>query len=332
MKSKKIISVLLTATMAFGLGACGGSSSSTSDASSETASGDKVYQIGICQLLEHDALDAATEGFEEALTDKLGDNVKFDFQNAQGEETNCATITSGFVSDHVDLIFANATAALQAASAATADIPIVGTSITDYATALNETDWTGATGKNITGTSDLAPLDQQVDMLTELVPDVKQVGIVYCSSEANSAYQAEKVGEYLDAKNIAWKTYTAADSNEIQSVLTNAIADCDCLYVPTDNTMAANTEIIKNVTLPAKIPVIAGEEGICAGGLATLSISYHDIGYKAGEMAYDILVNGKDPATMDIEFAPTTVKEYNPTIAEELGITIPDDYTAIEGY
>lgn len=329
MKMKKIISIALTAAMAMGLAACG---SSQDSGSADSASSGKVYHIGICQLLEHDALDAATEGFRDALTEKLGDNVEFNFQNAQGEETNCATIASGFVSDNVDLIMANATAALQASSAATSEIPIVGTSITDYATALNADDWNGASGTNITGTSDLAPLDQQVEMLVELVPDVKQVAIVYCSAEANSAYQATKVGEYLDEKGIAWKEYTAADSNEIQSVITNAISECDCVYVPTDNTMAANTEIIKNVTVPAKIPVIAGEEGMCAGGLATLSISYYDIGYKAGEMAYDILVNGEDPATMEIGFAPETVKEYNPTIADELGITIPDDYTAIEGY
>lgn len=339
---KKMISSILIASMAMSLAACGSSSAdnttTTSSAdnntaeSTESTSSDKVYHVGICQLLEHDALDAATQGFQDALTEKLGDNVVFDVQNAQGEETNCATIASGFVSDNVDLILANATAALQATSAATADIPIIGTSITDYATALNADDWTGASGCNITGTSDLAPLDQQVDMLVELVPDVKQVGIVYCSAEANSEYQATQIENYLDEKGIAWKTYTAADSNEIQSIVTTAVDECDCLYVPTDNTMAANTEIIKNVTLPAKVPVIAAEEGICAGGLATLSISYYDIGYKAGEMGYDILVNGADPATMNIEFAPKTVKEYNATIAEELGVTIPDDYTAIEGY
>lgn len=338
---KKIISAILVASMAMSLAACGNSTNESKDSSSDVTSGTesgtktsgKVYNIGIIQLLEHEALDAASKGFQEALTEKLGkDHVKFDYQNAQGEETNCATIVSGFVSSDVDLILANATSALQSASAATNTIPIIGTSITDYATALNEKDWNGASGTNITGTSDLAPLDQQVDMLAELVPNVKQVGIVYCSSEANSAYQSKQVQGYLDKKGIKWKEYTAADSNEIQSVLTNAIADSDCIYVPTDNTMAANTEIIKNVTIPAKIPVIAGEQGICAGGLATLSIEYYDIGYKAGEMAYDILVNGKDPGTMNIEFAPATTKKYNATIADELGITVPDDYTAIEGY
>lgn len=317
-KMKKILSAILVAGMAMSLTACSGDSD--------------VYRIGICQQLEHEALDAATKGFQDALTEKLGDKVEFNLQNAQGEVTNCASIANSFVSDDVDLIMANATSALQSCAAATADIPIVATSITDYATALNAENWTGATGKNITGTSDLAPLDKQADMLAELVPDVTQVGILYCSAEPNSAFQATEIGKYLDEKGIAWKEYTAADSNEIQSVVTSVITECDCIYIPTDNTMAANTEIIKNVTVPAGIPVIAGEAGICAGGLATLSISYYDLGYKTGEMAYEILVNGADPAAMEIEYAPKAEKMYNPTIAEELGITIPDDYTAIEGY
>ncbi len=317
-KMKKILSAILVAATAMSLTACGGDSD--------------VYRVGICQQLEHEALDAATKGFQDALTEKLGDKVEFNLQNAQGEVTNCASIANSFVSDDVDLIMANATSALQSCAAATADIPIVATSITDYATALNAEDWTGTTGKNITGTSDLAPLDKQVEMLIELVPDVATVGILYCSAEPNSAFQAAEVGKLLDEKSISWKEYTAADSNEIQSVVTNAITDCDCIYIPTDNTMAANTEIVKNVTVPAGIPVIAGEQGICAGGIATLSISYYDLGYKTGEMAYEILVNGADPATMEIEYAPKAEKMYNATIANELGITIPDDYTAIEGY
>ncbi|MBO5372896.1 MAG: ABC transporter substrate-binding protein [Lachnospiraceae bacterium] len=317
-KMKKVLSAIVVASMAMSFTACGGDSD--------------VYRVGICQQLEHEALDAATKGFQDALTEKLGDKVEFDLQNAQGEATNCASIANGFVADDVDLIMANATSALQSCSAATAEIPIVATSITDYATALNAENWTGTTGKNITGTSDLAPLDQQVEMLVELVPDAESVGILYCSAEPNSAFQAAEVGKYLDEKGIAWKEYTAADSNEIQSVVTNAVAECDCIYIPTDNTMAANTEIVKNVTVPAGVPVIAGEQGICAGGIATLSISYYDLGYKTGEMAYEILVNGANPAEMEIEYAPKAEKMYNATIAGELGINIPDDYTAIEGY
>lgn len=324
----------MATAMVLGLVGCGNASStqtaSGSTSSTEAGTDGKVYHIGVCQLVEHEALDAATQGFQDALKDKLGENnVVFDVQNAQGEETNCATICTGFVSDNVDLILANATASLQAASAATNSIPIVGTSITDYATALNADDWNGTSGTNITGTSDLAPLNQQEAMIKELVPDVTQVGIVYCSAEANSVFQANQIEAALEKDGIAYKEYSAADSNEIQSVVTKAVSECDCLYVPTDNTMAANVDIIKNVTVPAGIPVIAGEEGICQGALATLSISYYDIGQAAGEMAYEILVNGKDPGTMEIEYASATTKEYNADVADALGITIPDDYVKL---
>ena len=324
----------MATAMVLGLVGCGNASStqtaSGSTSSTEAGTNGKVYHLGVCQLVEHEALDAATQGFQDALKDKLGENnVVFDVQNAQGEETNCATICTGFVSDNVDLILANATASLQAASAATNSIPIVGTSITDYATALNADDWNGTSGTNITGTSDLAPLDQQEAMIKELVPDVTQVGIVYCSAEANSVFQANQIEAALEKDGIAYKEYSAADSNEIQSVVTKAVSECDCLYVPTDNTMAANVDIIKNVTVPAGIPVIAGEEGICQGALATLSISYYDIGQAAGEMAYEILVNGKDPGTMEIEYASATTKEYNADVADALGITIPDDYVKL---
>lgn len=335
MKSmKKIAAAALSCLMAgVMLAGCGTTESTTSDSgSSDAGSADagKVYNVGICQLVEHAALDAATLGFKDALTEKLGENVKFDEQNAQGESTNCATICSGFVANNCDLILANATPALQAAAAATNSTPIIGTSITDYATALAIDEWTGKTGVNVTGTSDLAPIDQQEDMLLELFPDVKQVGILYCSSEANSKYQATKFEEALAADGIAYKEYSAADSNEIQSITTTAVAECDVLYIPTDNTMASNAEIVKNIAVPAGIPVIAGEEGICSGcGVATLSISYYDIGYKAGEMAYDILVNGKNAGDMDIEFAPNVVKEYNKEICETLGITPPEGYVAI---
>jgi putative ABC transport system substrate-binding protein len=325
-KFKKVISVAVSAAMAASLTACG----STSDSGSTTSS-DKTYNIGICQLLEHPALDLATEGFQAALTEKLGDNVKFDVQNAQGEQANAATIANNFVSSNVDLILANATTALQCAAAATADIPILGTSITDYATALDIDDWTGATGRNISGTSDLAPIDEQEKMLAELFPDAKNVAILYCSAEPNSRYQATEFEKALESDGISYKEFTAADSNDIASVTQSAIEYADVVYIPTDNTMAGSTETINNITLPAGIPVIAGEEGICAGcGVATLSISYYDIGYKAGEMAYEILVNGADITTMDIEYAPQVTKEYNASIAETLGIDIPDDYVAIE--
>ena len=331
MKSKKILAVLMAAGMTLSLAACGSSSDSTDKSADNGSDSGKTYKIGILQQLEHAALDEATKGFEDACTEKFGEgNVKFDLQNGQGEQANCATIANNFVADNVDLILANATTALQCASAATSDIPILGTSVTDYATALDISDWTGSTGMNISGTCDLAPIDEQEAMLKELLPDAKTVGILYCSAEPNSAYQAKKFEEALDKDGIKYKEYTAADSNEIQSVVTSAVDECDALYIPTDNTMASNTEIINNICLPAKVPVIAGEEGICSGcGVATLSISYYDLGKATGEMAVKILKDGEDISTMPIEYAPNFTKEYNADICEQLGITVPSDYTAI---
>ena len=349
MKMKKILALIMAAAMGMSMAACSGGSDSgdtdstensettgsaegEADDSGSDASGD-TYTIGICQQMDHVALDQATEGFMDACEEKFGQgNVEFDKQNAQGEQAMCSTIINSFVSSDVDLILANATLPLQTAAQATADIPILGTSITDYASALgiDAADWTGATGINVSGTSDLAPIDEQEDMLLELVPDVKTVGILYCSAEVNSQYQAKLFEEALEEDGIAYKEYTAADSNEIQTVATSAVEECDAIYVPTDNTMANNTQLINNICLPAKVPVIAGEEGICSGcGVATLSISYYDLGYKAGEMAYEILANGADVSTMEIESAPQVTKLYNPAISEELGLQIPDGYEAI---
>ena len=246
---KKLLSVVLTAVMAATvLTGCGstdnGTASTTAGSAAQTeaaASTDgKVYNIGICQLVEHEALDAATQGFQDALKEKLGDNVKFDLQNAQGEQTTAATICNGFVSDGVDLILANATSPLQSAAAATTSIPILGTSVTDYATALEISDWSGATGRNISGTSDLAPIEEQEAMLKELFPDVKQVGLLYCSAEANSLYQIQLFEAALDKDGIAYKEYAIADTNEVQSVTTAAAGECDVLYIPTDIHILSN--------------------------------------------------------------------------------------------
>ncbi|MBP3458416.1 MAG: ABC transporter substrate-binding protein [Lachnospiraceae bacterium] len=301
------------------------------EAETEGAAEGDTYTVGIIQLVEHQALDAATEGFQDALKDKLGDKVTFDYQNAQGEATNCATISTKFVNDGVDLIMANATPALQSAAAATNDIPIVGTSVTDFVTAevVNSNE---EPGTNVTGVSDLAPVDEQIALLQRVCPDVKKVAVVYCSSEANSVFQADLAAKYLEEAGIEYEVFTAADSNEIQAVITSAIADADCVYVPTDNTFADNMEIVKNVTVPAGIPVICGEENMCSvGGLATLSISYYDLGYKAGEMAYEIMVNGADPATTPIGFVSDGITaKYNPEVAESINWTIPEDLVAIE--
>ena len=291
-----------------------------------------TYNIGIIQLIQHPALDAATQGFQDALTEKLGaDNVTFDYQNAQGDSSNCATIVNGFVSANVDLIMANATAALQAAFNATETIPILGTSITDYASALDLDDFAGATGFNVSGTSDLAPLDQQAAVLHELFPEARTVGLLYCSAEPNSKYQIDVIEPLIQAYGCETVRYTFSDSNDIASVVTKAAGEVEVLYIPTDNTAANNTEVINNICLPAGIPVIAGEEGICKGcGVATLSISYYDLGYVTGEMAYKVLAEGADIAALPIEYAPTAEKKYNADNASALGVTIPEDYAAIE--
>ena len=339
---KKALSLAMAAAMTMGLAACGSTASSTAAADSTPASSaaeseaapaadGKVYNIGICQLVQHEALDAATQGFKDALTEKLGaDNVKFDEQNASGDSANCTTIVSGFVSTGVDLILANATAPLQAAAQATADIPVLGTSVTDYATALDISDWTGTVGKNISGTSDLAPLDQQAAMIQELFPDAKTVGLLYCSAEPNSVYQCDVIEGYLNGMGIETARYAFTDTNDVTSVTQTAAAASDVIYIPTDNTAASNTEAIANVVIPEQVPVVAGEEGICKGcGVATLSISYYDLGYKTGEMAAEILADGADVSTMPVEFAPNVTKKYNAANCEALGITPPDGYEAI---
>ncbi len=324
MKIKKLSAMILAGAMAVtALAGCGAKTADTE----KSASGEKTYKIGMCQLVQHEALDKASEGFQDALKEKLGDKVEFDLQNAAGDSATCATIVNQFVSSGSDLIFANATPALQAAAAATSDIPVIGTSITDYATALDIDDWSGVTGRNITGTSDLAPLAEQAAMFKELLPDAKKIGLLYCSSEANSKYQVDVVTEALTKLGYECTPYAFADSNDVAAVTTTACENSDALYIPTDNTAAANTEIIANIANPAKIPVIAGEEGICNGcGIATLSISYYSIGKVAGEMAYEVLVNGADPATMEIKYADDLTKKYVKERAEQLGITVPEGY------
>ena len=300
-------------------------------ASAETESG-KTYTVGICQLVQHPALDAATQGFKDALTEALGDAVSFNEQNASGESVNCATIVNGLVASKVDLILANATAPLQAAASATADIPVLGTAVTDYASALEIDNWTGTVGGNISGTSDLAPLDQQAAMLQELFPDAKTVGLLYCSAESNSKYQVDMIRGYLEQAGLTCEEYAFTDTNDVASVTQKACDSSDVIYIPTDNTAASNTEAIANVVLPAGVPVIAGEEGICQGcGVATLSISYYDLGYATGKMAVKILTGEADISTMPVEYAPQVTKKYNAANCEALGVTVPDDYAAIEG-
>ena len=335
---KKILAIILAAAMLLTLAACASTAapsenqgpSAETPVSGETAEG-KTYVVGICQLAQHVALDAATQGFKDALVEELGDAVTFEEQNASNDIPTCATIVNGFVSSGVDLIMANATPALQAAVAATNTIPILGTSVTEYGVALNISDFSGTVGGNVSGTSDLAPLDQQAAMVKELFPDAKTVGILYCSGEANSVYQANVVKECLEADGLTVNIFTFADSNDVSTVTTSAVAESDVLYIPTDNTAASCTEAIAAVTVPAGVPVIAGEEGICKGcGLATLSINYYDLGRTTGEMAVKILKGEADISEMPVEYFQGPVKKFNKDMAEKLNVTIPDEYVAIE--
>jgi len=334
---KKILALLMTSVLALSLTACGSQGNASTSGSKSPSSaglsqpaGDQIYTIGICQLAPHPALDSASQGFRDKLTEKLGSQVKFIEGNAGGEANNCIPIVDGFIAEHVDLILANATAPLQTAASATNEIPILGTSVTNYATALGIGSWTGTVGGNISGTSDLAPLDQQAEMLHELFPQAKNVGLLYCSSEPNSVYQVEVVSQALTSMGYTCTNFAFTDVNDIASVTQSACDSSDVIYIPTDNTAANNTETIANVVLPAGVPVIAGEQGICGScGVATLSISYYDIGYKTGKMAADILTGKADVSAMPIEYAPEFTKKYNAVTCDALGLTPPDGYEVI---
>jgi len=315
---KKIVAIVCAALLLLSMTACG-------------AADDGKYTIGICQLMTHDALGAATQGFKDALIEKLGEeNLVFKDQDAGGEFANCGTIMDGFVAENVDLILANATWPLQAAQSATADIPILGTSVTDYATALGIENWTGTVGGNISGTSDLAPLDQQAAMVKELFPDAKNVGLLFCAGEPNSVYQVTIVQKHLEELGYTCQQFGFADVNELAAVTQNACDASDVLYIPTDNTAATYTENIANVVIPAGVPVVCGESNTCAGcGVATLSIDYYDLGYTTGLMAAKILTGEADIATMAVEFAPEVTKMYNADNCAKLNVTIPEGYAPI---
>ena len=324
---KKFLAILMAAMLLLSLAAC-----TAEPATNNGDAGDQAqekYLIGICQLIKHEALDAATEGFMDALKEAFGENVEFDLQNASGDSNTCATIVNTFVNDEVDLIMANATPALQAAAAATDEIPILGTSVTEYGVALEIENFSGTVGTNVSGTSDLADLKAQAAMLIEWFPEAKNVGLLYCSAEANSTYQVNTVKAELEAKGLTCTLYPFADTNDLQAVTQKAADASDVIYVPTDNQCASATESIDSICRDAGVPIIAGDEGICKGcGVATLSISYYDLGYKTGEMAVKILKGEADIATMPIEYAEAT-KKYNAEICSALNLTAPEGYAAI---
>lgn len=331
MKKKRSLCAALLAGLMVTAVCLTGCGKKADDNGSSGVDSDKVYQVGVCQLTQHDALDAATQGFVDALNTILGsEHVNIDVQVASGDSTTCTPIVNSFVNKKVDLIMANATPALQAAYNATTSIPILGTSVTEYGVALGLSDFSGTVDGNISGTSDLAPLTEQADMILELLPETKTVGLLYCSAEPNSEYQVQVVEEYLTGKGITCTRYSFSDSNDVAAVTTKAAADSDVIYIPTDNTAASCTETIGSIVLNAKTPVVAGEKGICTGcGVATLSISYYDLGYKTGEMAAQVLTGEADIAEMPIQYAPAA-KMYNPTMCEALGITAPEGYEAME--
>ena len=323
---KKLLTVLLGIMMIISLSAC-----SQNGGGEETGGDDNTtLHVGIVQLVQHTALDAATKGFIDALKAEIPD-VDINELNASGDPATCSTIVNGFVNDNVDLIMANATPALQAAVAATGDIPILGTSVTEYGVALGIDNFNGLVGSNVSGTSDLAPLDQQAQMILDILPDTKNVGIIYCSSEANSVYQVKVVEEYLTSKgvNVISKAFT--DSNDVALVTEDLCSQAEVLYIPTDNTAASSADTIANVVLDKKVPVFSGEEGICAKcGVATLTISYYDLGVTTGKMAAAILKGEKNVAEMPIQYFEQPVKKYNPEICEMLGVEVPEDFVAIE--
>ena len=333
---KKIIALLLAAMLVLSMAACGAQTQPESGNQGEAQTNtpadtaDGKFTIGICQFLPHPALDKATEGFKAAVIDGLGEeNVTFDEQNAAGEASNCSTIVNGLVASKVDLIMANATPAVAAAYNATEEIPILGTSVTEYGVALGIEDFTGTVGSNVSGTSDLADLALQAEMVTQWVPTAKKVGLLYCSAEANSKYQVNEVQKALEGKGLECKQFAFADTSDLMAVTQEAADFSDVIYIPTDNTAANNASAIDSVCRPAGVPIIAGEAGICAvAGIATMSIDYYDLGYKTGEMAVDILKNGADITTMKIEYTPAdkVAYLYNEEICNELKIT------PLEGY
>lgn len=288
------------------------------------------YVVGIAQYAPHVALDAATKGFKDKLSSLLeaeGKTISFKETNAAGEISNCPTIINDLVSKRVDLIMANATPCVSAAYNATSTTPILGTSVTDYGVALGVTLEDGKTKKNVSGTSDLAPLDEQVNIMTSLVPSASKFGILYSSSEANSKYQVTEIKKFLEAKGKTVTEYAISGTDALQAVCNSAAAAEDCIYIPTDNFCADNAKTIAPIFEGAHKPVFAGEAGICQKcGFATLSIDYYQLGQVTGEMAFEILFKNANVADMAIRYDANPKKQYVKSRCEALGITVSSDF------
>ena len=315
---KRVLALIMTALMMLVLCAC--------DTPNKD---DGTYRVGIVQLQQHVALDQATKGFQDALIEKLGDKIDFDVKLASGETTTCTSIVTKFVNDGVDLIMANATPAVIAAKEATSTIPIIGTSVTDYVAGETQIVATNeAPGANVTGYSDMSDIAAHVELTQKLCPDAKTVAIIYCSAEPNSVIQGKQAKELYEKAGYTTLILTASDITTISTVVTSACDQADVIYIPTDNLFAENMESVKNIAEPAKIPVICGEGGMVqSGGTASVGIDYYVLGYRAGEMAYEIMVNGADPAKTPIGFM--TAEDMELVINEEnvaaIGLTIPED-------
>lgn len=334
-----LLSLGLTVSMLAGCGSKTNETTAATDAQTESAAGtekstadddaaatttsDKTYKIGVLQYVQHDALDASNEGFFAALDD-LGVKYDADQQNAAGEASSCQTISETLVNDGDDLIFAIATPAAQSVAGATSDIPILLTAVTDPAES-GLVDSNDAPGGNVTGTSDLTPVTEQIDLLKELIPDAKTVGVLYCSAESNSVLQADMAKEACKAAGLEAADYTVSSSNEIQTVVESMIGKVDVIYAPTDNMIAAGMATVSMIANENKIPIICGEEGMVKeGGLATYGINYYKLGYKTGEMAAKVLTEGADPASMPIEYlsAEECSLLINKETADTLGIDV----------
>lgn len=312
MKIKKIIAAAAAAAMLATCTAC--------------SADDGKIKIGISKMMTHDAMDRAENGFIDALNANGYDDTKveIDAQNGQGETSNLNTIATQFVGDNVDLIFAIATPAAQAAQGQTTEIPIIGTAITDFADAglVNSND---NPGTNVSGTTDMNPVKEQIDLMLKLVPDTKTVGFLYNSSEDNSVLQVGIAKDYVESLGLQWTEKTVSNTNEVQQATTSIVTECDAIYIPTDNIFASSMTTVYEVAVEAKMPVICGESGmVMSGGLATLGLDYYDLGYQAGLMAIRVL-EGEDISKMPIEGASEFVYCINGDFAEAIGLTIPED-------
>lgn len=312
--------ILLVACLLLSLVGCSSSSSSNAK-----------YRVGVIQLIQHEALDKATQGFVNVLNEKFGEEVDIDVQNASGDSNTCTLMANNFVAENVDLIMCNATPALQAAKFATETIPVLGTSVTEYGVALGIDNFNGLVGTNISGTSDLAPLDQQAQMFIDLLPNAKNIGIIYCSSEDNSIYQVKVVTDYLTSKGLTVTPYSFSDTSSADQAITSACENSDAIYIPTDNACADNGPLIAQIAEGNNVPIITGEKSTCISckALATLSIDYYDLGRTTGQMAVKVLKGEADISEMKIEYFANPVKLYSKEVADKFGVTVPSDFKEI---